>query len=91
MNEREIWVDGDDVLENVHPRELCEGRNCVLHNPSDHHMREWKLNFRNDTGQMERLCEHGIGHPDPDDLAYHTSIGRDFSIHGCDGCCWKPS
>jgi hypothetical protein len=32
---------------------------------------------------MERICEHGIGHPDPD------QIMRDEAgwVHGCDGCC----
>ena len=39
---------------------------------------------------MERLCKHGTGHPDPDDLAFKESIGIDIkveSIHGCCGCC----
>lgn len=90
--ERELWVDGEDFLVNVHPRELCQGRHCVLHNPSDHHMREWKLIFRNDTGLMERICEHEIGHPDPDSLYYFQEVlGReDAVVHGCDRCCWEP-
>lgn len=71
----------------VHPNYLCEGRHCVIHNPSDHKMREWPLNYRADKGMMERICPHGIGHPDPDDLAYHESIGNDWvGVHGCDGC-----
>lgn len=37
---------------------------------------------------MERLCKHGIGHDDPDDLEYRKSVGMEASgIHGCDGCC----
>jgi hypothetical protein len=46
---------------------------------------------------MERICPHGVGHPDPDDLAYRISIakkmGKDtkyLGIHGCDGCCTPP-
>jgi hypothetical protein len=37
---------------------------------------------------FERHCEHGVGHPDPDDAAWHTMIARrDLNVHGCDGCC----
>jgi hypothetical protein len=95
-----VWLDsiaegelgvqvGGGVLVNVHPESACAGRPCVLHNPSDHHMRDWKLNWRDDRGFMERLCpDRGIGHPDPDDMAYHRSQGRGWiGTHGCDGCC----
>jgi hypothetical protein len=34
---------------------------------------------------MERICEHGCGHPDPDD--HRILTGEDDGIHGCDGCC----
>lgn len=76
------------MLENVHPATACEGRGCPIHHPSDHHMKDWPLNWRDDRGLMERLCPHGIGHPDPDDIAYKVSIGREGDdVHGCDGCC----
>jgi hypothetical protein len=79
---------GKGFLYNLHPQERCAGRPCVIHNPSDHHMKDWPLNWRADKSQMERLCSHGTGHPDPDDLDYHKSQGRDWmSVHGCDGCC----
>lgn len=73
----------------IHPSFLCEGRACVIHNPSDHHMREWSLNWRGDKGVMERTCPtHGVGHPDPDDAAYLKTQGREvLLIHGCCGCC----
>lgn len=64
----------------VHPSDRCEGQHCVIHHPSDHHMREWPLNWRDDRKLMERICPHGVGHPDPDDI----NIDH---IHGCDGCC----
>ena len=74
----------------THSPDKCEGRACCVHNPSDHHMRTWELNYRFDKGVMERICpEHGVGHPDPDDLAYNQSVSRDYvSIHGCCGCCY---
>lgn len=34
---------------------------------------------------MERVCEHGVGHPDPDD--YRVRYGLDSGDHGCDFCC----
>ena len=79
---------GEVELKNVHSPEKCAGRHCVIHDPSDHIMREWPLNFRSDRGLMERLCpKHGVGHPDPDDLAWHISEGRGWiGVHGCCGC-----
>lgn len=88
-----IYLDGDIALVNVHGSWLCEGRPCVIHHPSAHHLREWRLVWRDDKGVVtaERLCRHGVGHPDPDDLAYHLSVGRGWlSVHGCDGCCNLP-
>ena len=79
---------GPTVLENVHPVERCAGEACVMHNPSNHHMRDWPTNWRGDRRLMERICPHGVGHPDPDDLAFHERQGRDGQgVHGCDGCC----
>jgi hypothetical protein len=79
-------------LVNVHSPGKCAGRACVIHRPSDHHMVDWPLHWRSDRRIMERICPHGIGHPDPDDLAYHLTrpgrVGeRESSVHGCDGCC----
>lgn len=73
----------------THPASKCKGQTfCVVHNPSDHHMRGWETTWRADKGVLERHCSHGCGHPDPDDLAYHESQGRGaLGVHGCDGCC----
>jgi hypothetical protein len=71
------------VLRNVHRRDACAGEPCCIHNPSDHHMRDWPQMWRDDRGMMERRCQHGIGHPDPDDPFSDT-------VHGCDGCCAAP-
>jgi hypothetical protein len=84
--------EGVAVLENMHLTTACAGRHCVVHNPSDHHMRSWPLVWRGDKGVMERTCQHGVGHPDPDDAAYLVSVGRDaWTIHSCEGCCREPS
>jgi hypothetical protein len=88
----EIWVGPDgSVLTGIHSATACEGRGCPIHHPSDHGMRDWPLHYRNDRALMERLCRHGVGHPDPDDLAYNEMLLpgsiRARAIHGCCGCC----
>jgi hypothetical protein len=76
------------LLVNVHPVQRCAGQRCVLHNPSAHHMRGWHLHWRGDRGIFERLCPHGIGHPDPDQADHWRETGRTAEgVHGCDGCC----
>lgn len=69
----------------VHDLGQCKQGPCPVHNPSDHHMRAWPTHWRPDRKIMERLCPHGVGHPDPDCMY----AGRD-TIHGCDGCCRLP-
>ena len=73
-----------------HNKKACAGQACCINNPSKHHMVDWPLVLREST-LMERKCPHGIGHPDPDSLAYFKRIGMEgFGVHGCDGCCQKP-
>lgn len=74
----------------VHPKAKCEGEYCCIHNPSDHPMKDYPLHWRSDKGSMERICPHGIGHPDPDEMAFLKRIGSyedHMGVHGCDGCC----
>lgn len=78
----------------THPEGTCRGEHCCIHNPSDHRLKDAPLHWRTDRGMMERICEHGIGHPDPDDLSHKRSImsrqafrSRAYESHGCDGCC----
>lgn len=85
-----------EVSLRVHDRSQCEGRGipCCVHSPSAHHMVSWPMNWRADTGVMERTCVHGIGHPDIDHLRYVMSVDPETakwqSVHGCDGCCFPP-
>jgi len=101
MDKRADRSENDNILQGLiyaeppvglktHPPERCTGQYCCIHNPSAHHMVTWPLNWRDDKGHMERICPHGIGHPDPDDMAYWERLGKPLdllSIHGCDGCC----
>lgn len=72
----------------THDESQCKEQHCCIHNPSNHHMRDWPIKYRANLGIVERICPHGIGHPDPDDIAYHLKQGNSWiAIHGCDGCC----
>lgn len=86
-----VQTTGPHVLRTHGPTQ-CLGEFCTIHNPSEHHMRTWPMNWRSDRGIMERLCpDRGIGHPDPDDMAYWRRRDPENAwaqaIHGCDGCC----
>jgi predicted kinase len=87
--ERAELVGGEEIL--AHPRKDCIGRHCCIHNPSEHHMRDWPQHFRMDRALMERICPHGVGHPDPDDLTFKRLMAGTEevldAVHGCDGCC----
>lgn len=85
----------------THGVDACRGTVCVVHAPSEHHMRDWPLGFSAATtsyGQVllgTRTCEHGVVHPDPDSLAYLRDVTHQlspavFGHTGCDGCCVPP-
>lgn len=90
--EAETWrLNDNEVVDGVHSWEMCT-EPCALHSPTDHHMRDMMLHFRDDRGIFERICEHGVGHPDPDQYEWLVAQqGKDNAntqyIHGCDGCC----
>lgn len=83
-------IPGPGVLRRVHTRAQCQDPNrCVIHHRTDHHMSEWPLVWHGGLFAMwqgfERICPHGIGHPDPDD-----ALNSDVP-HACDGCCRPPA
>lgn len=89
--EEYITGTGQRIL--VHTKEDCLGEHCPIHNPSDHHMKDWPTHWRDDRNLMERICPCGVGHPDPDDLEFKRRTGSDMlveSVHGCCGCCQEP-
>lgn len=78
----------DTVLQSVHDSSKCEGRSCSLHSRTNHLMRGNRQVWRGDLGVIERICDHGVGHPDPDDRPYLETVDNGlFLLHGCDGCC----
>jgi hypothetical protein len=77
----------DHVLTNVHEAGTCLGEWCTIHNRSEHPLRSFPQHWRGDRQLMERICPHGVGHPDPDDCKLTGVAGSTDGIHGCDGCC----
>lgn len=55
---------------------------------------EWKRIVR-ETGLVEWVCKHGVGHPDPVSAAMlDRALGHQhgtWSVHGCDGCCARTA
>lgn len=84
-----VWpIPGTDfVLTNVHDEnDYCREVGCMVHNSQFEC--DWRYRWRSDRGIMERICEHGVGHPDPDQVSYFEYEGMSGqNIHGCDGCC----
>ena len=72
----------------------CHEHGCVAHSPTpvsaSNPLGDAPYNWRGDRYPpiMERICPHGIGHPDVDQANYNTRNGLEYeNIHGCDGCC----
>jgi len=83
-----IVLAGGEVLA-THGPAICTPP-CAVHKPSNHGMMDWALNWRGDKQIFERICPHGVGHPDPDSVWYVEVVHNQpstISIHGCDGCC----
>lgn len=73
----------------THAKGACATKYCCIHKPSKHRLSRAPMNWRTDRGVMERICEHGVWHNDPDDTASRKALGLPDSdgIHTCDGCC----
>lgn len=76
-----VTLENSDETLTVHNKADCVGPHCTIHNRSIHGMRNFPQHWRSGAKAMERICPHGIGHPDPDDISVR------LSVHGCDGCC----
>lgn len=87
----DLYTDSTGREVRTHHKDKCAGQNCSIHNPSAHPLKNAPTVWRDDLKMMERICTHGVGHPDPDDVAYNVGIlGKDenvYASHGCDGCC----
>lgn len=86
--ERTIQMSEKFGIYEIHDKENCESP-CPFHSPSEHPLNKAKIHLRDDKGFLvERICEHGVGHDDPDSVAYFHKHGQTWAgVHGCDGCC----
>ncbi len=91
-----MYVTGTrQIISGIHPETVeCRERGCVIHYPSDHSMRDMRTHWRTDRGIMERICTHGVGHIDRDQMSYFQSLveaGKldqaDADAEGVHGCC----
>lgn len=80
-----VTLENSEIKIYVHNSSRCIGEYCTIHNRSNHIMRSFPQHWRGDRAIMERICPHGIGHPDPDE--YKLKLNNYEGIHGCDGCC----
>lgn len=82
-----VTLENSDEQLYTHPNFACGGKHCTIHNRSDHSMRSFPQHWRSDRAIMERICPHGIGHPDPDEYKLNRANNWTEFVHGCDGCC----
>lgn len=48
----------------------------------------WVQTIHRETGLVEHICEHGVGHPAAASVHWLKIHGFDgYEVHGCDGCC----
>lgn len=86
----EKWqINNSQVLNNVHPNGSCLRANCVLHKPTNHIMKSWKLHYYENI--FYRICQHNNFHFDIDshkDLFY-ISVEKGCMYKYCKdcGCC----
>ena len=53
----------------------------------DYEAPPWRIGYCwRETGLLEDVCEHGVGHPNKDFLEKEGLPGA-WGVHGCDGCC----
>ena len=76
----------------VHNDKQCDDKYpCTIHRHSIHTMYKHPMLLR-ETGLIEHICEHGVGHPCPDSAAYYGRLYKQddaYMVHGCDGCCFQ--
>lgn len=88
---QEAQLEHSPIMILAHAPSKCAGQPCTLHNRTDHVMRSFMQHWRDDRGIMERICSHGVGHPDPDQRDYLVARygEKTASAEFVHGCCWE--
>lgn len=51
----------------------------------------WVETIRRESGLIEHICKHGVGHPAIGSVQFMELNGVEMmGVHGCDGCCHDP-
>jgi hypothetical protein len=83
----ELFVDDTGRMVFVHPEARCAGQPCCIHAPSGHPMASWPQRWDDTRRIVERVCEHNVGHPDPDDLQHRAGlVGHGAPNAYCEQC-----
>jgi hypothetical protein len=62
-----------------------------MKNISDEGKHKWIKTIRRESGLIEHICEHGVGHPAIGSVHWMELNGfASMGAHGCDGCCRDP-
>lgn len=69
----------------THELKHCIGQWCVIHRQQPGPWSSWPRYWRSDRRIVERICEHGVGHPAAESYQWYEDL-----IHGCDGCPCSP-
>lgn len=82
---------GSGQLIRHHGPSVCDGWPCCIHRPSRHGMRTWPL-YLDQSGPMPlmwRICDHGVGHVDPDAVEWIRRTAFEILVDNdeCDECC----
>jgi hypothetical protein len=95
--DRDVIFLPDGTLLQTHPERVCVGGHCCIHNPSGHPLRDAPQFWVAWSRSINRLCTHGVMHPDYDDFAFRIRVGTSSALlaligaHNCDGCCHWPT
>lgn len=87
-----VIMPNGQVLVDIHSINLCASYACSIHHPSQHLMVGMLQVYDFDKKLMQRVCNHGVKHPDPDDRALHlrSKDGFDLSHTCCSKHCCQP-
>lgn len=68
-----------------HEANVCQNQKCPLHNPSDHALREFPLDYNYEWGVMERILDSGEHVIDPDDYLLNNGgiLRNSFRCRTC--------
>jgi len=85
----DTFTDSTGLKIQTHHSRDCKGENCSIHNPSSHKLDKARQVWDDENKLMQRVCEHGLKHPDFDDVKFNKDAksNANYGKHNCDGCC----